>query len=674
MGTLRLGAIPKLALTSLIILFICPISNAQRQYNVFESAWWPFNTVHTYLEQAAFNQWEARRTDLRKALTSPSAMRTYRDNCRKRYLEILGTLPARTPLYPQITGTLSETGYRIEKVVYQSMPGHHVTANVYIPQGHGPFPGVLLFCGHSLNGKEDASYQRTAILFATHGFVVLVADPISQGERYQLTDEKGHPIIALGTTEHTLFNAGATLLGTGTTAYELWDNVRGLDYLCSRGDVDTSRIGCLGTSGGGTQTTYFAGFDPRIKVSAPCSYVATRERNFNLPLIGASDGCQHIPGEGEARLEIDDFLVMAAPKPLLVLAARFDFVDEVGVEIASKELQQVYSALGHPDRYKLFVYDDGHSIAKPKREAAVTWFRKWLCKDSTAVKEGDIAILPDSTLFCTSTGEVNTAFPNERTLKDIDLSLADRYKADRETFAGRADNRTIIRHLLHLHANAFSDPINVEWMGESSGPVQFKKCLVRKKGEIPLPCLVATPQGPAKNVLVWVDEEGKAKVIKDSLPAIQEALQQGSMVVLADLRATGETLDAPRPNDTKYNYNIEYRNSMTALHVGRSLPGQQVADMITLTDFITKPEGLGMTGLPIRVHASGGNAAVALHHLVLDHRITRIHLYHTIRSYYDLLHDPTQKDQYRYVIPGILKYYDLPQLVELAGADKVFYQ
>lgn len=670
--TSRPGDIPKLLLTSLIVLLIGRPASAQKQFNVFESAWWPYNTVHTYLEQQVYRQFEERRSDLQKALSSPAAMRAYRDNCRKRYRQLLGELPARTPLNPRVVGTIPRTGYRIEKVLYESLPGHHVTANVYVPQGKGPFPGVLLFCGHSLNGKEDVSYQKTAILFATHGFVVLVADPISQGERYQLTDAKGRPIVPLGTVEHTLFNAGATLLGTGAVAYELWDNVRGLDYLTGRKDVDTARIGCLGTSGGGTQTTYFVGFDPRIKVSAPCSYVATRERNLDLPLIGASDGCQHIPGEGEQKLEIDDFLIMAAPKPLLVLAARFDFVDEVGVEIASRELQQVYARLGHADRYKLFIYDDGHSIAKPKREAAVTWFRKWLCNDSTPVKEGNIEILPDTALFCTSTGVVNTAFPHERTLKDIDLQLADRYKASRDAFANRTDQREIIRQV--LGAPQLSSGISVEWTDSAtSGPVVFKKVLVRKKDEIPLPCLVAYPSGPVKNVLVWTGMPGKGRIATDSLAVIREALEHGSLVVLADLRATGETTDAPT-NDSKFYYNKEYRNSMTALHVGRSLVGQQVADMITLVDFVDKPGGLGLTGKPIIVRASGGDAVVALHSLALDQRISEVDLYHTIRSWYDLLEDPIQKDQYRYVIPGVLKQYDLPDLVKLAGPDKVFYR
>jgi len=645
--------------------------SAQNSLNVFVSSWQPSNTVQTYLIQEVHRQYDRRRADLQRALSSPAAMKAYRDECRHRYLQLLGAFPEKTPLHAQVTGSIEQPGYRIEKIIYESLPGHHVTSDLYLPSGKGPFPGILLFCGHEPESKAYAAYQRTAILFAKNGFVVLAIDPISQGERYQMTDQQGRRVM-MGGGEHILFNADGLLAGTGAVADELWDNVRSLDYLVSRKEVDSSRIGCLGNSGGGTQTTYFAGFDPRIKVSAPCSYFASRERN--LYYMGASDGCQHIPGEGENKLEIADFMIMAAPKPTLILAGKFDFVDDVGVRIAFSELQHVYSRLGYPDRCRLFVYDDGHGISKPKREIAVSWFKKWLCHDSTPVKEGDLPILPEKDLFCTSTGQVNTAFPNERTLKDIDLSNANRFKTTRDAFAGRSDKQDIIRRVLHL-GKMDNTSISVEWTGEaSSGTVNFKKAIVRKKGEIPLPCLVAYPQGPVKSICVWTVSEGKSRLAKDSIALIESQLGSGNMVILSDLRATGETADNPGLSSSNYYFNKEYRNIMTALHVGKPMLGQQVTDMITLLDFITEPEGLGLDGRPIDIHAEGGDAVVALHCLALDRRISVAHLFHTIRSYYDLLNDLTQKDQYQYLLPGVLKYYDLPDLAKMAGPGKVFYE
>jgi len=186
--------------------------------------------------------------------------------------------------------------YRIENILFESLPEHHVAANIYVPEGKGPFPAVLIFCGHEMTSKATESYRKTAILFAENGFVALVVDPISQGEMVQFTDDYGQRILRGSTTEHTLQNAGGNLVGTGVASYELYDNVRSLDYLISRQEVDAERIGCPGNSGGGTQTAYFVGFDKRIKVAAPCSFIARRERN--LELRGAVDGCQHLPYEG----------------------------------------------------------------------------------------------------------------------------------------------------------------------------------------------------------------------------------------------------------------------------------------------------------------------------------------------------------------------------------------
>jgi dienelactone hydrolase len=209
-----------------------------------------------------------------------------------------------------------------------------------------------------------------------------VVDPVSQAERYQLMDNTGKPLTRGGTTEHTLLNEASNLVGESTPKDELWDNVRSLDYLFTRPEVDTTRIGCLGNSGGGMQTIYFAGFDPRIKVMAPCSYVATRERT--LELTGPADGCAQMPGEGSYGLEFADYLLISSPKPLLILAGRYDFIDYRGAEEAYHEIKKAYTVLGKPDQVELFTYDDGHGISKPKREAALRWFNRWLKHDTAA--------------------------------------------------------------------------------------------------------------------------------------------------------------------------------------------------------------------------------------------------------------------------------------------------
>ena len=351
---------------------------AQSPYNVLD--WKANSTLHSYLMQELHHQYAPRPAALTQATATTEGTRAYRDSVRARFRRVLGPLPtARTPLRAQVTGTLIRPGFRIEKIIFESTPHHHVTANLYVPEGKGRFPAVLFPCGHEAEGKATASYQKTAMLFATHGFAVLVPDPVSQGERMQLTDTSGKPLTRGGTTEHTLLNAQANLLGRTLAAAELWDNVRGLDYLSTRPEVDTARLGCLGNSGGATQTAYLMAYDPRLKAAALCSYVAAGERN--LELTGPADGCVMLPGAGAARLDMGDWLIAFAPKPLLVLAGRYDFVDYhehrnrlyAEAQTCLRRRWASRNAVG-----LLFGYDDGHGISKPKREAALHWFQSYL--------------------------------------------------------------------------------------------------------------------------------------------------------------------------------------------------------------------------------------------------------------------------------------------------------
>jgi hypothetical protein len=639
--------------TGVILICLYSLSVAgQKQYNVFD--WKAEATLNTYLLQQMHAQYDERRTVLQKALRSREALLAYRDACKARYKKILNALPVATPLNAKVTGILQQKKYRVEKVIYESIPNHHVTSNLYIPEGKGPFPSVLLFCGHEADAKATESYQKTAILFAQHGFVVLVIDPISQGERYQLTDIGGKPLTRGGTTEHTLVNSAANLVGSGAVAYELWDNVRGLDYLVTRPEVDKDRIGCLGNSGGGTQTAYYIGFDDRIKVAAPCSYIARRERN--LDLIGASDGCQHIPYEGAEQLEISDFLIMFAPKPLLILAGRYDFVDYTGAEDVYTELKQVYSRLGAPEKVTLFTVDDGHGISKPKREAAVMWFHKSLKGKDVLVKEEEkLATLSVKELSCTTAGQVNAAFKSE--VNDIARSAttAEVLKQKRSATIVLPEK---VKTALRIDLN--QQPIKVESTGTiANEEYTLYKSILRREGDIPLPVLTLYPKGEVTEVVVWLHEQGKQK-IADSVALLKQYLAHNQAVVMADLRGLGEMKDPASFNDPKY-YNQEYRNAMISLHIGKPLAGQRTLDVLSLIDFVKNDSQLSKA--PIHIIARGVAALSALHAAVIDNRFTKLTLQRNLTSFTNIYSNPTLLNWYSYCIPNVLVHYDVDDLI-----------
>lgn len=650
-------------LLSILFILLSSISFSQKQYNVLD--WKTDVTLNTFLIQKMHRQYSERRVEFNKAIKSKKATETYIENVRNKILKVVGSFPEKTSLNAKITGTIQRNGYKIEKIVYESFTNHHVTANLYLPQRKGSLPAVLLFCGHEDVSKATESYQKTAILFALNGFVVFVIDPISQSERYQLTDDKGKPLTRGGTTEHSLLNEASNLLGTSTPADELWDNIRGLDYLMTRKEVDTARIGCIGNSGGGMQTIYFAGYDKRVKIFAPCSYLATRERT--LELTGPADGCAQMPDEGKEQLELDDYLIAAAPKPILVLAGRYDFIDYNGVLIAVDELKKIYTALGQPQKIKLFTYDDGHGISRPKREAAVTWFRKWFYNDAAPVKEGDLQTLTAKELFATTTGQVSTAYENEVSIVKRNLALYDQLLASRKKFL-QQDRQTILNKIkMLLTINDTTKKVEVQLRGIATKEnISFQKLILRKENEIPLPVLVTYPRSP-KKIMVWLSDAGKSK-LADSLNFVQAYLNEGYVLVFADLCGTGETEDKPALNEAKY-YNKEYRNAMLALHIGKSLVAQRVEDIQTLIQFISGNEKLKK--LPIEVAASGLVAVPALHAALLAKQIKKLTIYHSIKSYKEILENPTEKNWYSYVIPNVLKYYDLADLVKLIGEKEV---
>ncbi len=616
--------------------------------------------------QKMHGQYNERRKAFTKAITSKKLTEEYIQTVQKKFKKILGEFPAKTSLNPIITGTLYRDGYRIEKIIYESFPKHHVTSNLYIPDGEGKFPAALLFCGHENESKATVSYQKTAILFAKHGFVVFVIDPISQSERFQLTDNSGKPLTRGGTTAHTLLNEESNLLGTSTPADELWDNVRGLDYLVTRPEVDTSRIGCLGNSGGGMQTIYFAGYEKRVKVFAPCSYLANRERT--LEISGPADGCAQIPGEGKEHLELCDYLIASAPKPILILAGRYDFIDYTGTLAAYDDLRKIYMTLHQPGKIQLFTYDDGHGISKPKREAAVTWFRRWLYNDSTKITEGDIETLPEKDLLCTKTGQVNSTFSNEVDIPQRNLTLFNKLKPGRESFLKQNPDVIKIKIAQMLALDLNNKKINVESRGEvKNGNLIFQKLVIRKKDQIPLPVLqFVSPNKKPEKIIVWLNENGKDE-IADSASLIQSYLDKNYAVFLCDVSGTGETTDNPEFNDKKY-YNKEYRNAMLALHMALPMVGIRTADVLTLMDFINSVSQY--KDVAVEINATGISTIAAMHAAFFCNQISQLNLYKGISTYKTILEHPIEKNWYSYVIDNVLKYYDLPDLIQLVGKVK----
>ncbi len=203
-----------------------------------------------------------------KPPASLEAWNTERQTLRGRLIQSWGGFPKEAcDLKPQVIGELKREGYRIEKLLLQTRPDVWMTANLYIPDGEGRRPAVLCVHGHFGLAKSEPIVQSRCIGLAKLGFVVLMVDAFGAGERgigKPLGEYHGEMVAA------TLWPTGLAFAGL-----QVYENMRALDYLLTRPEVDPDRLGVTGCSGGGNQTMYVGAMDERLKCVVPVCSVGT---------------------------------------------------------------------------------------------------------------------------------------------------------------------------------------------------------------------------------------------------------------------------------------------------------------------------------------------------------------------------------------------------------------
>ncbi len=617
--------------------------------------------LYDYLLMEVDCQSAQRQQAVTAALQSPAALAARREKLRSDLRELVGPVPDRTPLNARTVGTIDCDGYRIERVLYESRPGHHVTANLYLPaDATRPVPGVLVPCGHSANGKASEFYQSACVLLALNGCAALIYDPIGQGERNQLPDSVKH-----GTNEHTLVGIGALLVGWNTATFRIWDGVRSLDYLASRPEIDPQRLGCTGNSGGGTLTTWLMAYDDRIVAAAPSCFITTLDRLFHT--IGPQDCEQHFPGQGPLGIDHTDFITMRAPKPTLILAAEQDFFDFGGTRTAAKEAEAVNRVLGHPERVGLFSYNDEHGFSRPRREAAAHWMRRWLLDDERPVVEPPLTLQKDADLQVTAAGQVVKEFANEQTVVDFCSERAARLAESRRvTWESMNEGQRLatIRQVISLPRG-----LNMAVQSHSSGTLDrdgftIEKLRLDRPGQVPLPALLCIPKdAPGKlPAVIYANSAGKAAGFQPGGP-IERELAKNHIVLAVDLRGYGETSDIS--SGSKY-LNDEFRTSMLAMHVGRPLLGLRVEDLLVATEFLVNHSAVDVD----KLHLIGAGRAgpVALHAAVIEPQLKSVTLQNSINSWTDdVVARPLVPQMLELVVPGVLEHYDLPDLATMLG-------
>jgi hypothetical protein len=296
-------------------------------------------------------------------------------------------MPPRTPLNPQKTGLLEEAGFKVERIVFESMPKLYVTANLYLPaELKAPAPAILYVCGHSVMKKEGVSfgnktgYHHHGVWFARHGYVCLMVDTLQLGE----IEGEHH-----GT--HHLGKWWWQARGYTPAGVEAWNGIRALDYLETRAEVDPARFGVTGRSGGGATSWWVAALDERVRAAAPTAGIT----NLRDHLVGnCIDGhCDCMFFFNTRRWDFDRVAALVAPRPLLLCNTDKDPIFPLdGVVDVFRSVRTLYSVLGASKFLGLQIAEGPHKDVQPLNTGAFHWFERHLKGADPMATTADAAV------------------------------------------------------------------------------------------------------------------------------------------------------------------------------------------------------------------------------------------------------------------------------------------
>ena len=631
------------------------------------------------LNQLADN-WDKTRSLLHTAATV-EARNTF---VREKLLLMLGGFPERTPLRAVTVKAMEKDGYKVENVMFSSSTEFWVTGNLYVPtSGSGPFPGIISPCGHYPLARMTPAYQSAYISLVKSGFVVLAYDPIGQGERRQYWNpatnitEVGGPVF-----EHSMPGQQLVLLGQTLTGYFVWDGMRAIDYLQSRPEVDSQKIGCAGHSGGGTMTKFISVADHRVECAAILE--GGTANNWPARSIEAGDIEQNLFPAAIFGIDNVDLHSAVAPRPLLAAIEHYS----AEFDQAADAIQARYGQPGAGQHFATVAADDPHSWSPKLRQATTDWFCRWFYgrKGPSAIAACEVS--PPEDLYCTPDGSLRyskmgqTIFSiiAEKGTASPPPPQSPQSRADLAVYRSRLRER--LRILLRLERG--TDITRNHTLAVRSVAVTprdgywIEKIELLSEPGIYLPLWVFVPDnssGVLPTVLYLNDQGMQADGMEFEGPeasglrrsVLDEMTRRGYLVIAADVRGIGQTrvsrMSSLSCEEFGQLFDAETSMAYAAWWMDESLLGMRVWDVMRCVDYAMQRQAASHE----RLHLIGtGRAGLwCLYAASLDERIDSLICADSLLSYRSL----TQVDRYLYgadiFIPGILQYLDLPHVAAM---------
>ncbi len=466
------------------------------------------------------------------------------------------------------------------------------------------------------------------------------------------------------------------LMGETFALYCAWDGIRGVDYLLTRPEVDPTRLGCTGQSGGGTMTMYLAALETRLSAAVVSDGNSENVAGPFFDPPGATDDAeQNIVGSLPFGIDRGDLLLAFAPNPLLICYTTHDEgvtyspVYEESTNHIYQELQRVYGICGAKDHVGLYASHLPHSLNFFNRVQTYAWFSRWLKNPAGRSKETAFDIFPEQQLNATPTGQVLTSIGG-RSVVQLNTDRA-RMLMQKSPFKKGSLNEPILRKKAHkklaellalpekrqpLHSRIRSmnprEDIVIEEFQFESAPA------MRVPGWFVAP---SSGTGPRSTIL-YLTEDGGDDVVAEP-GSMNRLLAAGHSICAISLRGLG--LTQPRfPSGGPLYYegsvHLGERFAWTCLVMGRPVIGQRVWDTMRAIDYlVSRPD---VDASQIRLLGVGGAGLAAMMAAFLDNRPRSVLVDRTLVSYASILESKNYSLKLDWFVPGILRSFDLPEI------------
>jgi hypothetical protein len=564
------------------------------------------------------------------------------------------------PLDYRETGSVQLKGYSIKNCLFQTRPGVYATANLYVPDGKGPFPAVINMHGHWPGGRMGDMVQACGHALALHGYVCLNIDAWGAGER---TTVPGIPEYHGANLGASLMNVGETLMGD-----QVSDNIRGVDLLCSLPYVDASKIGATGASGGGNQTMWLSALDERIKAAMPVVSVGT----FESYIMNSNCVCELLP-DGLTFTEEAGVLGLIAPRSLKICNALQDASPTFRPDEMLRSYHNaaaVFGLYGKADNLTCQLFNTGHGYWPEMRAAMLGWFDMRLkgMGDGSPVKEDPFQLLPERKLMVFPSGErdtlvVGTAAYCRKRGRELEERLLGLKTID--TLQKRKELKTLLR--------LPGESAAIKAVHVYSGERGWQRMALETSGHHLIPLLYYGPPGRTKPGVS--SPVGAPYVLlcspggKSSIPTavLDGYIRRGYGIILADVWGTGENSSASAVK-TDGSLPPFHTLARSELWLGKTVMGEWISDLGIVTQYIRthyRPASLTTdacreTGLAaLFLSALGGDADTVI---LRSSPVSYVFDERAGIDYFDMaIH-----------IPGLLPWGDVSLVAALSGRSLIF--